>query len=127
MVTHKYEPPLNMKYCPDEQTSKLVVIFTKRDNKGTPAYLAYNIEDQVSIPLANEEHLQECTIDKVVDYMWNLTTYTGDNTTISNYIIGTILKSICTKSKISWGPNDSNTEYSLNIEGFDPWVKKITS
>jgi hypothetical protein len=127
MVTHKYQPPLNVIYCPDAQTSKLAIIFSKRNNNGLPAYLVYNIEDKVSIPMVPEEHVQECTIDKVVDYMWNLVTYTGDNGDISSYIIGTILKNICTPAKITWGPNDSNTEYSLNIEGFDPWVKQKTA
>lgn len=123
MANYKFNAPKNVMYKTDNGTENYAIIFSRKILDGKPVYLVYNIETKGTANNVQEERLKECTIDKIVDYFWNKITYTGNNSEMSSYIIGKILKAICTQSKITWGPNSDNTEYNFNIEGFPTWIK----
>ena len=124
MDNYKFNSPQNVLYKSDDNNQNYAIIFLRKIKDNKPVYLIYNIETKETLNNIEEDKLEECSIDKVVDYFWDRITYTGNNSEMSSYIIGRILKAICTKSKISWGPNSDNTKYNFTIEGFSTWIKE---
>ena len=49
--------------------------------------------------------------------------YTGNNDVMSKYIVNNILKNISTTENVIWGPNNTNTTYSLKISSNPVWLK----
>ena len=113
-------------YKKDNEVDKLATIFKKRSNKDSPKYLIYIMSDKTAEDMVDETLLTSTSIEKIVDSFWDKFVYTGDNLEASNYIIDNILKNINNAQNISWGPNEDNTLYTLNIKDIRAWLKPVT-
>ena len=113
-------------YKKDNEVDKLATIFKKRSNKDSPKYLIYIMSDKTAEDMVDETLLTSTSIEKIVDSFWDKFVYTGDNLEASNYIINNILKNINNAQNISWGPNEDNTLYTLNIKDIRAWLKPVT-
>jgi|TARA_B100000963_G_scaffold361869_1_gene400433 hypothetical protein len=113
-------------YKKDNEVDKLATIFKKRSNKDSPKYLIYIMSDKTAEDMVDETLLTSTSIEKIVDSFWDKFVYTGDNLQASNYIIDNILKNINNAQNISWGPNEDNTLYTLNIKDIRAWLKPVT-
>ena len=113
-------------YKKDNEVDKLATIFKKRSNKDSPKYLIYIMSDKTAEDMVDETLLTSTSIEKIVDSFWDKFVYTGDNLEASNYIINNILKNINNAQNISWGPNEDNTLYTLNIKNIRAWLKPVT-
>ena len=113
-------------YKKDNEVDKLATIFKKRANSDTPKYLIYIMSDKTAEDMVDETLLTSTSIEKIVDSFWDKFVYTGDNLEASNYIINNILKNINNAQNISWGPNEDNTLYTLNIKDIRAWLKPVT-
>jgi phosphoenolpyruvate synthase/pyruvate phosphate dikinase len=113
-------------YKKDNEVDKLATIFKKRSNKDSPKYLIYIMSDKTAEDMVDETLLTSTSIEKIVDSFWDKFVYTGDNLQASNYIIDNILKNINNAQNISWGPNEDNTLYTLNIKNIRAWLKPVT-
>ena len=113
-------------YKKDNEVDKLATIFKKRSNKDSPKYLIYIMSDKTAEDMVDETLLTSTSIEKIVDSFWDKFVYTGDNLEASNYIIDNILKNINNAQNISWGPNEDNTLYTLNIKNIRAWLKPVT-
>ncbi len=113
----------NVIYNPNNESSKFATIFKKRANSTSPCYLIYKIEDKSASDMIPETKLTACTIDEIINHFWDIFVYDGDNLKASNFIINNILKNVGNANNISWGPNKTNTMYTLKIQGKTPWLK----
>ena len=113
-------------YKKDNEVDTLATIFKKRSNKDSPKYLIYIMSDKTAEDMVDETLLTSTSIEKIVDSFWDKFVYTGDNLQASNYIIDNILKNINNAQNISWGPNEDNTLYTLNIKDIRAWLKPVT-
>ena len=113
-------------YKKDNEVDTLATIFKKRSNKDSPKYLIYIMSDKTAEDMVDETLLTSTSIEKIVDSFWDKFIYTGDNLQASNFIIDNILKNINNAQNISWGPNEDNTLYTLNIKDIRAWLKPVT-
>tara|TARA_B100001093_G_C26609302_1_gene919453 strand:- start:473 stop:856 length:384 start_codon:yes stop_codon:yes gene_type:complete len=113
-------------YKKDNEVDKLSTIFKKRANRDTPKYLIYIMDDKTAEDMVDETLLTSTSIEKIVDSFWDKFVYTGNNLQASNFIINNILKNINNAQNISWGPNEDNTLYTLNIKDIRAWLKPVT-
>ena len=103
-----------------------LITVKKRSNKDSPKYLIYIMSDKTAEDMVDETLLTSTSIEKIVDSFWDKFIYTGDNLQASNFIIDNILKNINNAQNISWGPNEDNTLYTLNIKDIRAWLKPVT-
>ena len=98
-------------------------IFKHRSHQNKPTYLIHNLTNNNIVDQVEEDKLDKTDIKTVVDYFWDKIKYTGNNDDISKYIVNNILKNISTTENVIWGPNNTNTTYSLKIASNPVWLK----
>jgi len=98
-------------------------IFKHRSHQNKPTYLIHNLTNNNIVDQVEEDKLDKTDIKTVVDYFWDKIEYTGNNDDMSKYIVNNILKNISTTENVIWGPNNTNTTYSLKISSNPVWLK----
>ncbi len=98
-------------------------IFKHRSHQNKPTYLIHNLTNNNIVDQVDEDKLDKTDIKTVVDYFWDKIEYTGNNDVMSKYIVNNILKNISTTENVIWGPNNTNTTYSLKISSNPVWLK----